>query len=77
MVQNEIRGIFAATADAQRLFVERHVDALARVVALTTAALRQRQTLFFFGNGGSAADAQHLAAEFTNRYVRELSLIHI
>jgi D-sedoheptulose 7-phosphate isomerase len=71
VVQDEIRGIFAATADAQRLFVERHADALARVVALTTAALRRRQTLFFFGNGGSAADAQHLAAEFTNRYVLE------
>jgi D-sedoheptulose 7-phosphate isomerase len=27
--------------------------------------------VFFFGNGGSAADAQHLAAEFTGRYLRE------
>jgi D-sedoheptulose 7-phosphate isomerase len=27
--------------------------------------------LFFFGNGGSAADAQHLAAEFVNRYVMD------
>ena len=25
----------------------------------------------FFGNGGSAADAQHLAAEFVGRFVRE------
>jgi len=27
--------------------------------------------VFFFGNGGSAADSQHLAAEFTNRFVIE------
>jgi D-sedoheptulose 7-phosphate isomerase len=27
--------------------------------------------IFFFGNGGSAADAQHLAAEFTGRYLKE------
>src|SRR5204862_7835016 len=27
--------------------------------------------LLFFGNGGSAADAQHLAAEFVGRFVRE------
>ena len=71
MSHEEIRRIFAASADAQRQFVERHADVLARVVALTAAALRRRQTLFFFGNGGSAADAQHLAAEFTNRYLLE------
>ncbi len=69
VLQDDIRNIFAASADAQRQFVERHADVLAAVVELTTAALRRRQTLFFFGNGGSAADAQHLAAEFTNRYL--------
>jgi D-sedoheptulose 7-phosphate isomerase len=31
-------------------------------------AARKRNTIFFFGNGGSAADAEHLAAEFTGRY---------
>ena len=69
MWHDEIQSIFAASAEAQRHFVEHHVDALARVVALTADALRQGRTLFFFGNGGSAADAQHLAAEFTNRYL--------
>lgn len=69
MLQDDIRAIFATSADVQRQFVERHADALARVIAVTVEALRRRQTLFFFGNGGSAADAQHLAAEFTNRYL--------
>ncbi|MBX3023479.1 SIS domain-containing protein [bacterium] len=69
MLQDDIRAIFAAAADAQRQFVERHVDALAEVIHVTVAALRNGRTLFFFGNGGSAADAQHLAAEFTNRYL--------
>jgi D-sedoheptulose 7-phosphate isomerase len=27
--------------------------------------------VLFFGNGGSAADAQHLAAEFTGRYLKK------
>lgn len=31
-------------------------------------ALEQGKTVFFAGNGGSAADAQHLAAEFSVRY---------
>ena len=33
--------------------------------------LRAGGKLLFFGNGGSAADAQHLAAEFVGRFVRE------
>jgi D-sedoheptulose 7-phosphate isomerase len=69
VLQDDIRAIFAATADAQHQFVARHADALARVIDVTVAALRDGRTLFFFGNGGSAADAQHLAAEFTNRYL--------
>jgi D-sedoheptulose 7-phosphate isomerase len=34
-------------------------------------ALRQGKKVLFFGNGGSAADAQHLAAELAGRYRRE------
>jgi len=34
-------------------------------------ALRAGGKVLFFGNGGSAADAQHLAAEFTDRYLKE------
>lgn len=34
-------------------------------------AFRGHHRLFVFGNGGSAADAQHLAAEFINRFQRE------
>lgn len=36
-----------------------------------TDSLRAGGKIFFFGNGGSAADAQHLAAEFTGRYLME------
>jgi len=35
------------------------------------ASLRKGGKVLFFGNGGSAADAQHLAAEFTGRYLKE------
>jgi len=34
-------------------------------------APRAGRKLFFIGNGGSAADSQHLAAEFTGRYRRD------
>lgn len=38
------------------------------LVARSAAALRAGGKLIFFGNGGSAADAQHLATELTIRY---------
>lgn len=40
----------------------------AALVAACTTALRRDGKLLFFGNGGSAADAQHLATELTVRY---------
>lgn len=39
-----------------------------RVAARYTGVLRGGGTLFFCGNGGSAADAQHVAAEYVVRY---------
>jgi D-sedoheptulose 7-phosphate isomerase len=67
-MQRDIRQIFASSIAAQRAFVRQHAAALARVVESCSAALAAHHKLFFFGNGGSAADAQHLAAEFVNRY---------
>jgi D-sedoheptulose 7-phosphate isomerase len=64
----DIRRIFAASIAAKQRFLRTQAATLVRVIGLTTEALAQGRTLFFFGNGGSAADAQHLAAEFVNRY---------
>ena len=38
---------------------------------LILKSLQNKGCIFFCGNGGSAADSQHLAAEFTGRFVRE------
>ena len=43
-------------------------DAAERIGRLLAEVFREGGTLLVFGNGGSAADAQHLAAEFVNRY---------
>lgn len=43
-------------------------DEFARVVDACAAALQSGHKLLFFGNGGSAADAQHLATELVVRY---------
>lgn len=46
-------------------------DLLAHVAGRILKSLRAGGRIFFFGNGGSAADAQHLAAEFAGRYLKE------
>src|SRR5271155_2765738 len=46
-------------------------DLVARVAMQIVKSLRAGGKVLFFGNGGSAADAQHLAAEFTGRYLKE------
>jgi D-sedoheptulose 7-phosphate isomerase len=43
---------------------------IARAADLVHQTLESGGTLFFCGNGGSAADAQHLAAEYVVRYMR-------
>ncbi len=42
-----------------------------RLLALSVEAIRGGHKLLFFGNGGSAADAQHLATELTVRFERD------
>lgn len=64
----EIRRIFAESAAVQRRFAREHARDVEVVVRITADALRNGGKLLFFGNGGSAADAQHLAAEFVNRF---------
>jgi len=44
------------------------LDTIEKTIAATVAALRNGNRLYFCGNGGSAADAQHLAAEFSGRF---------
>lgn len=62
---------FGATIETQRRAVNalgaKIVEAADRIVA----TLRHGGKILACGNGGSAADAQHLAAEFTNRFERE------
>jgi D-sedoheptulose 7-phosphate isomerase len=55
----------AAVAEATARAVRKPFDAL---LARCIASLRAGGKLLFFGNGGSAADAQHLATELTVRY---------
>ncbi len=51
--------------------MEDQADLIARMGRLLAAALRRGRTVYFCGNGGSAAEAQHLATELVGRFTRE------
>src|SRR5215469_9544756 len=48
-----------------------YLETVIAATASMSKALRSDHKVLLFGNGGSAADAQHLAAELSGRYLRE------
>lgn len=71
-VQGAGQTIAASIATHQRLLGdEATVRSVAAVTEELVNAFRQGQKMLLFGNGGSAADAQHIAAEFVGRFAIE------
>ena len=52
----------------KRAAVEANAESLRAAAEMIAAGLTSGRKVLFFGNGGSAADAQHLTAEFVNRF---------
>ena len=64
---------FADSASVKQQFAREHADRIIQVARLIATAFRDGHKLLLFGNGGSATDAAHIAAEFVGRYKRERS----
>lgn len=67
---SKIKDIITASIEVKKRLL--HDDAMLQqleaVVNAMVAALKNGNRIYFCGNGGSAADAQHLAAEFSGRF---------
>ncbi|MBM4077873.1 MAG: SIS domain-containing protein, partial [Planctomycetes bacterium] len=63
---DNIRDHISVVRQLQRL----NEDVL-RVAEILVCSLRKGGKIMFCGNGGSAADCQHLAAEFTGRFLND------
>ncbi len=62
---------FRENSEVNTRFIKDHLPGLLEGVRLISRAFEAGNTVFLFGNGGSAADAQHLAAEFVNRFIMD------
>ena len=70
-MEDHIIKIFKESIRVKEAFVNENLSKLVNVVEAVTGALKAGNKILIFGNGGSAADAQHIAAEFVNRFVIE------
>ncbi len=70
-MQDRIKQIFEQSADVQRATLEKNLSAIQTAVSVLTTTLESGGKILLFGNGGSAADSQHIAAEFIGRFQKE------
>ena len=70
-MSQRIRRWFEESAETKLKFVAEHADRIQKLADLLAEAFRRGNKVLLFGNGGSATDASHLAAEFVGRYRRE------
>ncbi len=70
-MKDQIAQIFRESADVKLRFAKQNSEALVKTVKAIVDAFKAGNKVLLFGNGGSAADAQHIAAEFVNRFLIE------
>jgi D-sedoheptulose 7-phosphate isomerase len=72
-MEERIKAIISESISVKQQFLanEELLDRLREIVSVTVEALENGSRLWFCGNGGSAADAQHLAAEFSGRFYKD------
>jgi len=70
-LQGIVEESFRENARLQLAFLDGHLDLILKAADAMARALRTGGKLLLFGNGGSAADAQHIAAELVNRFFIE------
>jgi D-sedoheptulose 7-phosphate isomerase len=73
MNASEVRKLLLASAELKRKVAEDPAITaqVARMADMVFQALKSGRRIYLCGNGGSAADAQHIAAEFVSRFQKE------
>jgi D-sedoheptulose 7-phosphate isomerase len=70
-MRKRISAIVSDSLNLKKTFFGAHAADVARAAATIAAALAAGKKLLVFGNGGSAADAQHIVGELVNRFLQE------
>ena len=70
---NKVKEIIKASIDSKQQVLndDKLLDTVCNVVNAIVRCFQEGHRVYFCGNGGSAADAQHLAAEFSGRFYKD------
>ncbi|MBI5188593.1 MAG: D-sedoheptulose 7-phosphate isomerase [Nitrospirae bacterium] len=70
-MKEKILKAFEESISIKEKFVQGNIDAIIEVSKAIADAFNDGKKLILFGNGGSATDASHIAAEFVNRFKKD------
>ena len=70
-IRNYIVGTYEESLKAKKKFLDDHIDSIQSACQIISYSLKNGGKLMICGNGGSAADAQHMAAEMVGRMLIE------
>jgi len=71
-MQNKIRIILEENKKANAsLLSDKNIELIEKIAQALVASIKQGGKILVFGNGGSASDSQHLAAELVGRFKKE------
>jgi D-sedoheptulose 7-phosphate isomerase len=68
-IDDFIRDIIQESIRIKQAILDEKLEDIIRATEIIIGAFKNKRKVLFFGNGGSASDAQHLAAEFINRFL--------
>ena len=70
-MKEKILNEFNESIAVKEAFLKGHLDTILEVAKAIARTFNDGNKVLLFGNGGSSADASHIAAEFINRFKRE------
>jgi D-sedoheptulose 7-phosphate isomerase len=71
MINKKLEEIVEESTKVKKKFFSEYAEQIYELARVIADAFDAGKKLFLFGNGGSATDASHIAAEFVNRFKRE------
>ncbi len=70
-IENKIRALFEESIKTKEQFIRAYTSTIKEVSEIIASSLQKGNKLILMGNGGSATDASHIAAEFVNRFQKD------
>ena len=70
-MRDKIKDIFLESIQVKEELMRKHIGQIIDITDLITQALKAKGKVILFGNGGSASDSQHIAAELIGRFKKD------